>query len=141
MSAVEKRVESLTLPDEKTKIDVQVVTTPGKGVNTLNMAPGLDTKMCGATGECTNELGGNKAHVNSDEVSASSAAAHEILHFAGIDDQYTEGPKDANGNRTSVPKSGYDNTNIMASRSGTTLKQVQLDEAKKNESTKKVEEK
>ena len=65
-----------------------------------------------------------------------SAAAHDVLHFAGIDDQYTEGKRDANGNRTNTPKPGYDNSNIMTSRKGKKLKPKQIQEANKNGSTK-----
>lgn len=84
-------------------------------------------------------LGGNKAHINTKggENSVAGAAAHDVLHFAGIKDRYIEGKRDKNGNRTSTPAKGYDNSNIMTSRGGTNLKPEQLKEAQKNKSTKK----
>jgi hypothetical protein len=51
-------------------------------------------------------------------------------------DRYTEGIPDAQGNRTSTPDPGYNNTNIMTSRSGTDLNAVQIHEAEKNPTTK-----
>jgi hypothetical protein len=62
--------------------------------------------------------------------------AHDILHFAGIQDQYKEGPPDKDGHRTSTPTPGYDNSNIMTARSGTTLKPEQIQEAQNNKTTK-----
>lgn len=79
---------------------------------------------------------GNEAHINSDNAEAEGAAAHDILHFAGIKDQYQKGPPDAKGNRTSIPTPGYDSTNIMTSRSGTNLKPEQIQQAEQNKSTK-----
>jgi hypothetical protein len=63
------------------------------------------------------------------------------MHFSGIDEAYKEGPRTSEGRRTGQPKKGYDRTNIMADRRGRTLKSEQLDEAKKNRSTKEVKEK
>ena len=83
-----------------------------------------------------NKVGGNTGHVNTDNAMSNDAAAHDDLHFAGIKDQYQEGPRDANGNRTSTPTPGYDNSNIMTSRSGTILKPEQIQEAQKNSTTK-----
>jgi hypothetical protein len=92
--------------------------------------------MCGAAGECLNELGGNKAHINSDKSQSTDATAHDILHFADIEDRYKEGKPDDNGNRTSTPTPGYDNSNIMTSRSGSDLKPQRIQEAGTNKSTK-----
>jgi hypothetical protein len=82
-----------------------------------------------------NALGGDKGHINTNGRGGGGAAVHDILHFAGIRDQYKQG-KDAKGQRTSVPKKGYDNSNIMAARGGTKLKPEQIKEAEKNRSTK-----
>lgn len=60
------------------------------------------------------------------------------MHFAGIKDQYVEGPPTVAGARTSIPKQGYDNSNIMTVRGGTSLKDQQLTEAKENPATIKV---
>jgi hypothetical protein len=35
---------------------------------------------------------------------SNDAASHDILHFAGIEDAFVKGPRDANGNRTTEPK-------------------------------------
>ena len=119
-------------------IKLQVVATDHKmnGVlNEMDFSPGADKKY-GPAGEGA-ELGGKKSHINSTNPKAIDAAAHDILHFAGITDQYKEGSPDANGNRTSTPKQGYDNSNIMTSREGTKLKPEQIREAEVNRSTKK----
>jgi hypothetical protein len=101
----------------------------------MDLSPGAD-KNYGAPGEGVNGPGGNKGHINTDNAQSGDAAAHDDLHFAGIKDQYKEGPRDANGNRTSTPTQGYDNSNIMTSRSGTQLKPEQIQEAQQNKSTK-----
>lgn len=137
-SEIESSVESLSFPRSDVKIDVQMVGSRGRGVNQLNLSPG--NGGCPDAG-CVNRLGGNRGHVNSEIQDLVKVATHEVLHFAGIDDAYIEGPRDANGNRTTAPKPGFDRTNVMAGRSGRTLKDSQLDEAKANRTTKKVTEK
>jgi RHS repeat-associated protein len=121
-------------------VTIQVVSTdkPINGVlNTMDVSPGYDFKAIpNAAGEGINKLGGNTGHINSDSADSNDATAHDNLHFAGIKDQYREGPRDANGNRTSTPAPGYDNSNIMTSRSGTKLKPEQIQEAQKNSTTK-----
>jgi RHS repeat-associated protein len=119
--------------------DVHVISTdkPVNGVlNEMDLSPGYDFTNYPDAGEGTDALGGNKAHIKSDSSTSNDAAAHDILHFAGIKDQYVEGPRDASGNRTSEPTPGYDKTNIMTDRSGTKLKPKQVDEAKTNKTTK-----
>ncbi|WP_321470786.1 RHS repeat-associated core domain-containing protein [uncultured Paludibaculum sp.] len=118
---------------------IQVVVTDKKinGVlNTLEISPGPNTTMCGDPGSCVDRLGGKKGYIDSSDTGKKDSGPHEILHFAGIQDQYVEGPKDANGNRTAVPAPGYDNSNIMTSRDGTNLKPDQVKEAESNKSTK-----
>jgi hypothetical protein len=103
----------------------------------MDFSSGYDFKNYNnGAGEGTKGLGGNEDHINSDNGDAKDAAAHDILHFAGIKDQYHDGPRDAQGNRTSTPTAGYDNSNIMTYRSGTNLKPEQIQEAQKNKSTK-----
>jgi hypothetical protein len=101
-------------------------------LNTLDFSPGLDTKRWGEAGEGIDDMGGRNAHIDSSQEMAIGAAAHDILHFAGIQD----GPRDASGKRTSSPNPGYDDTNIMSSRAGTKLNPDQINEAKTNRSTK-----
>ncbi len=120
-------------------ISVQVIATdkPIHGVlNRMDYSPGHNTKMCGSVGECTNRLGGNKAHIDSSNQDSQKAGAHDIFHFAGIIDQYVEGPPDAQGNRTSTPTPGYTASNVMTSRTGTELDASQMKEAKNNATTK-----
>lgn len=131
------RDNSLNTNGSPTKI--QVISTDKKidGVlNTLDISPGKSTKMCGAAGSCIDTLGGKKGHIDSNDTGNNGSGPHEDLHFAGIKDEYVEGPKDAGGNRTTVPAPGYDNTNIMTSRNGTNLNPGQVQEAESNKSTK-----
>ena len=135
VDTIVKRVHSLNLGGSPVRIEVIPTNKPINGVlNTMDFSPGLDMKNY-PVGEGTT-LGGNKAHIDSSVPSGTDAAAHDILHFAGIDDQYTEGPRDSSGNRTTTPRPGYNKTNIMTSRSGTNLKPRQIQEAYANRSTK-----
>jgi hypothetical protein len=110
---------------------------PINGVlNTMDFSSGYDHTLCGPAGECVNTLGGKTAHINSANTQSTDAASHDVLHFAGIKDQYVEGARDAQGNRTSAPAPGYTDANIMTSRSGTQLTPQQLEEAKNNRTTK-----
>jgi len=129
MAALKQRVEGITLPGRVTVV-MEIRSEAGPGINTLNMSPGLNTAMCGGAGECVNQLGGNLGHIDSSQSGNNNAGAHEVFHFAGISDRYVEGPRTAAGERTSVPSPGYDRTNIMTARGGTTLNQEQMDEAK-----------
>ena len=101
----------------------------------MDLSPGLDTTNYGSVGEGTNRLGGNQAHIDSSNAQHIDAAAHDVLHFAGIQDRYEEGPRDAQGNRTSRPSAGYTNANIMTSRPGIELRPEQLMEAVCNPTT------
>jgi hypothetical protein len=106
---------------------------PINGVlNTMDLSPGLDTKNYGSIGEGANRVGGDQAHIDTNKFLSNDAAAHDILHFAGIQDRYQEGPLDAQGNRTSKPSPGYTSSNIMAARGGKELKPEQLKEAVEN---------
>ena len=127
-----------TLNTNGSPVGLQVIATdkPMNGVlNEMDLSPGLDFKNYPTAGEGA-VFGGNKAHIDSSAGLATGAAAHDSLHFVGIEDQYQEGPHDAQGNRTASPKPGYDDSNIMVSRSGTAIKPVQIQEAKQNRTTK-----
>jgi hypothetical protein len=118
-------------------VKIQVVATdkPINGVlNTLEISPGSDGKY-GTYGDGTNKLGGNKGSVNTDTADSNGAAKHEIMHFAGINDQYDEKPTDAKGNRSATIRPGYDGSNIMVDRNGKKLKPQQLQEANRNRTT------
>ncbi len=137
VTAIVNRDNTLDTGGSTVKIEVVATDKPINGVlNEMDYSPGYNQKMCGAAGECVNMLGGNKAHINSSNSLATDAAAHDVLHFAGITDKYVEGPRDKEGNRTSTPTPGYDNSNFMTSRSGTKLRPEQIQEAKKNQTTK-----
>jgi RHS repeat-associated protein len=130
------RASQLNTGDPNVKI--QIVSTNQKmhGVlNTMNLSPNADPKY--PLGEGTKGRGGNKAHVKTNGVGGGGAIVHDSLHFAGLKDRYVEGKKDKNGNRTSKPMKGYDDTNIMAARGGTKLNSDQIKEAKDNGSTKR----
>jgi len=138
VGTIVNRANSISISNPNMKIQVISTSAPVHGVlNKMDFSAGYNNKMCGSAGECVNNLGGDKAHINSANGQSTDAAVHDIFHFAGIDDQYQEGPRDAQGNRTSTPKPGYNNTNIMTSRSGTQLKPQQFQESQSNSSTKK----
>jgi len=137
ISAITNRDNQLDTGGSSVKIQVVSTDKPVNGVlNTMDLSPGNDTKNYGSIGEGVNKVGGDTGHINTDNAQSNDAAAHDSLHFAGIKDQDKEGPKDANGNRTSTPTPGYDNSNIMTSRSGTKLTPEQIQEAQKNKTTK-----
>jgi RHS repeat-associated protein len=137
VTAIVNRDNSLDTGGSPVRIQVVSTDKPINGVlNTMDLSPGADTKNYGPPGEGVNKLGGNTGHINTDNSQSNDATAHDDLHFAGIKDQYQEGPRDANGNRTSSPTPGYDNSNIMTSRSGTKLNPGQVQEAQENSTTK-----
>jgi RHS repeat-associated protein len=136
ISRVLARDNGLQVSDPNLRMDVVSTDKPIYGVlNTMDYSPGYDTKLCGSVGECINHVGGSKGHINSDNLLSTDAVAHDVLHFAGIRDQYVEGPADSEGNRTSVASHGYDDSNIMTSRSGTDLTPDQFNESESNPST------
>jgi RHS repeat-associated protein len=138
VSSILSKANNLSITDPNVRILVIQTSAPIAGVlNTLDFSPGLDAGHCGAAGECVYpNLGSDKAHINSAYNQATDAAAHDTLHFAGIRDRYKEGPRDANGNRTSTPTKGYTNGNVMTSRSGSDITADQVREARKNPTTK-----
>lgn len=122
-----------------TGVKIEVVSTDQKDhgvLNKLDFSPGEDHKKYPDAGEGINEMGGNKGHINSDGKESIGAAVHDIFHFAGVEDQYNEQPRDAQGNRVSEPKPGYDDSNIMTSRTGTNLNSQQIQQAEENKTTK-----
>jgi len=132
------RANSLTISNPNYHIQVVATSTPMNGVlNRMDFSPGYNHSLCGSVGECINRIGGNNGHINSSNNMSTDAAAHDTLHFAGIIDRYIEGPRDANGNRTSRPSPGYSDTNIMTARSGNELRPRQFEEARSNHSTKR----
>jgi hypothetical protein len=135
-AAIAARANSLVMDDSTMRIQVTVTNRPIEGVlNQLDYSRGNNFGMCPGVGECTNRLGGDRIHINSDNADAISAAAHDILHLAGVKDAYTEGPRDAAGNRTSTINPGHTDQEIMARRSGTHLTRSQFDEAGRNSTT------
>jgi len=139
-STIVNRVQSLNIIGSPVKIEVILTDKKINGVlNTMDFSPGLDTKNYGPAGEGVKGLGGKEAHIDSAPASGTDAAAHDILHFAGIEDQYVEGKRGASGERTSTPTPGYTNSNVMTSRSGADLDANQLQQANANKTTKHCE--
>ena len=101
-------------------------------------SPGNDLKNFPLTGEGVNRVGGNEGHINSSNENTVGAAAHDVLHFAGMQDKYVGSFLDSKGERVGSPLPGYD-SNIMADRSGTDLKVSQFQEAERNRTTKHCE--
>jgi RHS repeat-associated protein len=138
ISTITNRDNRLNTGGSAAKILVIETDKPINGVlNHMDYSPGYDKKYDPA-GEGVNRLGGNRGHINSDNNYSTDAVAHDILHFAGIDDAYIEGKPDNHGNRTSTPKPGYDDSNIMTSRLGANLKPEQIQHGSENKSTKHI---
>ncbi len=128
-SNIINKVNSLKIGNPNFEVSVIETDEPIHGVlNTMDLSAGYDFNNYPGAGEGA-EFAGNKAHINTDNNESDGAAAHDMFHFAGVEDQYVEGPKDPQGNRTSTPTPGYDDSNIMTSRTGTELKGEQLQEA------------
>ncbi len=137
VSAIVNQDNSLDTGGSPVKIQVISTDKPINGVlNTLDLSPGADMTHYPVAGEGVNALGGDHGHINTDNGQANGAAAHDTLHFAGIKDQYKEGPKNPDGSRgPSIPNPGTQD-NIMSSRTGTKLTPNQIQEAQKNKTTK-----
>jgi RHS repeat-associated protein len=137
IAAIINRAAQLDTGDPKVKIQIVSTDKPIHGVlNTLDLSQGLDFKNYWA-GEGVDKIGGNKGHINTNGVGSGGAATHDSLHFAGIKDRYDEKTRDPKRGRTArTPQKGYEN-NIMATSGGTKLTPKQIEEARKNGSTKK----
>jgi RHS repeat-associated protein len=137
VAAIVQRANSLRISNPNYRIRVIATSRPIAGVlNRMDLSRVYNPRLCGAPGECTRGYGGNFAHINSSRPQMIAAAVHDTLHFAGIRDVFSEGLRDADGNRTSVIWPGYTNSNIMASRRGRELRAEQFEEARRNPSTK-----
>jgi RHS repeat-associated protein len=137
VSAIVNQDNSLNTGGSPVKIQVISTDKPINGVlNTLDLSPGADMTHYPVAGEGVNALGGDHGHINTDNAQANGAAAHDTLHFAGIKDQYKEGPKNPDGSRgPSIPNPGTQD-NIMSSRTGAKLTPNQIQEAQRNKTTK-----
>lgn len=140
--AIAGRVNGLSTGDPGYKIQVIVTSTPVAGVlNHMDVSPGSQPGYRFGEGQMSgpgpNGVGGHEAHINSDPGRDSiGAAAHDTLHFSGFQDQYRDNPASTAANRLpAVPTPGFDRTNIMTDRSGTTLKPSQLTEPSRNPTT------
>jgi RHS repeat-associated protein len=136
IAEVVSRASQLDTGDPNVKIEIVATDKPIQGVlNTMNLSPDLDPKY--PKGEGTEGVGGNKAHIRSNGVGSGGGIVHDTLHFAGLKDRYKEGWTMSQKRKFTKPTRGYDNSNIMTSSGGTTLKPEQIREAKDNKSTKK----
>jgi hypothetical protein len=79
----------------------------------------------------------HEAHINSENANVVGAAAHDVLHFAGMKDKYQDAGTNSKGDRPILIEPGYTKSNIMADRSGTDLKVDQFREAQANRTTKR----
>jgi hypothetical protein len=145
VAQIVQRDQSLFTPGSGVTIQVIPTKTAINGVlNHMDISPGNDLKNFPLSGEGVRSAngvdnrGGNEAHINSSYPNTVGAAAHDVLHFAGMEDKYIGSSLDSKGNRVSEPLPGY-RSNIMADRSGTDLKVSQFEEANKNRTTKHCE--
>ncbi len=137
VAQIVQRDETLFTPGSGVTIKVIPTKEPINGVlNHMDISPGNDLKNFPLSGEGVNRVGGNEGHINSSNANTVGATAHDVLHFAGMEDKYVGSSLDSNGNRVSVPLPGY-RSNIMADRAGTDLKVSQFQEAERNRTTKR----
>jgi RHS repeat-associated protein len=84
-----KRDETLFIPGSGATIKVISTKEPINGVlNHMDVSPGNDLKNFPLTGEGVNRVGGNEGHINSSNADTVGATAHDVLHFAGLEDKY-----------------------------------------------------
>jgi RHS repeat-associated protein len=130
------RVDNLSTGDNHTRILLIPTKKKFHGVlNKMDISAGPNAKMCGAAGECTNKVGGNKAHIDANKDGPNDAGPHEIMHFAGMNEGYETLPAGPNGERRTQPLPGYED-NVMGTRSGTQVNQQQLNDVNTNGTTK-----
>jgi RHS repeat-associated protein len=136
ISEVISRASQLDTGNSNVTIQVVATDKPMHGVlNTMNLSPDLDPKY--PKGEGVEGRGGKKGHIRINGVGGEGKIVHDTLHFAGLKDRYKEGWTLGQKRKAAEPSKGYDNSNIMSSNGGTTLKAEQIEEAKNNKSTKK----
>jgi hypothetical protein len=98
-------------------------------LNILHMQLGGNRYHCGSDTSCV--IGYKKGFLDITDPDAVKVARHEILHYAGLDDQYEVIGKDVFGHRIARPKEGFTEENVMASsRKGNSLTKEQLDASK-----------
>jgi len=134
--AIEARAASLSTGDPRVSVQIIATDKPINGVlNTMSLSLGTDQGRCGAAGECINRIGGNRISIDASQPDAVGAAVHDSLHAGGIGEGYKsiyDGPARVG----SEPLPGYSDSNIMTSRHGTQLTPQQMEQAKKNKTTK-----
>jgi uncharacterized protein RhaS with RHS repeats len=140
--AIASRVNGISTGDSGYRIQVVVTSAPIAGVlNHMDVSPGMQHGYPWGEGQKSgpgpNGVGGHDAHINSDPGrDAIGAAGHDTLHFGGFQDQYHDDPASTPTNRLpGIINPGFDHTNIMADRAGTTLKPSQLAEPDHNPTT------
>jgi RHS repeat-associated protein len=140
VAQIVQRDQSLYAPGVGATIEVIATKTPINGVlNHMDISPGYDWNNYPFAGEGANRIGGNEAHINSSLQNVVGAAAHDVLHFAGMGEKYNAVGVDSKGVRKGDPVPGYSKSNIMTDRSGTELKLEQFREAERNRTTKHCE--
>lgn len=142
VAQIVKRDHELFTPGSGVKIEVIPTKKPINGVlNHMDISPGYDWQNYPTAGEGVfPRQGGHEAHINSSLTNVVGASAHDVLHFAGMEDKYKDLGMDRQGHRHGVPVPGYNKSNIMNDRSGTDLKVEQFREAEQNATTKHIQE-
>ena len=137
ISEVIERAAKLNTGDSGVKIQVVATDKPINGVlNNIDLSQGKDYKNYWA-GEGVNKVGGNKGHIDTNGVGQGGGIVHELMHMAGMKDRYKEKyNSDPKNRKAAKPQKGYEDSNIMAMSGGTKLKSNQIEEARKNKSTK-----
>jgi hypothetical protein len=125
--------QQLQSDDGMTHFLVVPTTEPMYGVlNQLDISPGPGSLCASVGGTCTNEVGGNIAHVDSNRTDVESAALHEVMHFANFEDQYDKEVVDSQGNVVTPeqPKAGFTRSHIMAATLGRSVKASEVSNAR-----------
>lgn len=123
--AIERRIESLHTVGFKIDL-VSVTGRAGADTNVMTLGDGYDTKNFPTAGEGVKPVGsyaygGNQGYINAQAANYVSAAAHDTLHFAGMQDHYRDLPGSKPGARKTEILFGYGTSDIMASRQGTAV--------------------
>jgi RHS repeat-associated protein len=139
IKAIEKRIESLHTSGFKIDL-VPVTGKAGADTNIMTLGNGYKKKDFPVAGEGVkpiggNQYGGNEGYINSQAGNYISAAAHDTLHFAGMQDHYHDLPGSKPGARRTEIMFGYDESDIMGSRQGTTVSEASFQDVLDNWST------
>nr|WP_228756503.1 RHS repeat-associated core domain-containing protein [Stenotrophomonas maltophilia] len=135
---IKARVDSISSEFSGMKIRLQVLSSPsGAGTNVMELGAGKNYKDFPLAGEGVDSRGGRRGYIDMSADNGIGAAAHDIIHFAGARDGYA-----SNGSREGRTGSylpGYSQQHIMADRRGTSLRAMDEDAIRGNDSTSRVQ--